>query len=85
MASSFGPEGPDLIPDAAEDPPSVFGVHARKIRGSKSSIVGRQHFTMGVVYGENFPPFQRHIKIVKVEGDGVAIYRKEVEIGLPLP
>ena len=41
MASSFGPEGPGSIPDAAKDPSSKFGVLARKIRGSESPVVGR--------------------------------------------
>ena len=41
MASSFGPEGPGSIPDAAKDPPSKCGVLARKIRGSESPVVGR--------------------------------------------
>ena len=36
---------------------------------------------MGVV-SKNFPPFQRHTKIVEVEMDDAAIYRREAEIGL---
>ena len=36
MASSFGPEDPGSIPDAAKDPPSACGLCARKIRGSES-------------------------------------------------
>ena len=67
MVSSFGPEGTGSIPNAAKDPPSKCGVLARKIRGSESPMVGRKQFTMGVVSGKNFPPFQRHIKIEEVD------------------
>ena len=37
---------------------------------------------MHVVSEENFPPLQEHIKIVEVEMDGAAIYRREAEIRL---
>ena len=67
MTSAFGPEGPGSISDTTKDPPSARGVRARKIRVSESSVVGRLQFTMGVVSGKNFPLFQRHIKIEKVD------------------
>ena len=35
---------------------------------------------MSIAFGENFLPFQRHIKIVEM--DGAAIYYTEAEIGL---
>ena len=57
MASGFGPEGPGSIPDGSKDPLSACGVRARKIRDSESPVVGRKQFTIGVVSGENFPPF----------------------------
>ena len=40
-ASSFRPEVPGWIPDAAEDSQSKCGVLPRKIRGSESPVVGR--------------------------------------------
>ena len=64
MASGIGSEGPGSIPDAARDPLSACGARARKFCGSESAVAGRLQFTMGVVSGGNFPPFQRHIKIV---------------------
>ena len=41
MALSFRFKGLGLIPDAAKDSPSACGLYARKIRGSKSPMVGR--------------------------------------------
>ena len=85
MASSFGPEGPSSIPDAAKDPSSKCGVLAHKIRGSESPVVGRQQFTMGIVSGKNFPPFQRHIKIEEVDDEWCChLSYNEAEIGLLL-
>ena len=69
LVSGFKPEGPGSIPDAAKDPPSACSLRAHKIYGSKSPMIGHYQFTMG----ENFPPFQRHIKIVEVEVDGVLL------------
>ena len=60
MASDFGQKG--LIPDAVKNPPIACDVRARKIGDSKGPVVGRQQFTMGFVSGENFSPFQRHVK-----------------------
>ena len=57
MASGFDQEGPGPIPGTVKDPPSTCGVRARKIVGSKSLVVGLLQFTMGIVTGENFPPF----------------------------
>ena len=59
-------------------------VSACKIRGSGSPVVVHQQFTMGVISGKNFPPFQRRIKIGEVVMDGAAIYRRKAEIGLLL-
>ena len=84
MVQGFGPEGLGSIPDAVKDPPSAYGVHAHKIHGSKSPMVSFQQFAVSVVSGENFPPFQRHIKIGEVEMDGAAIYCREVEVRLLL-
>ena len=39
MASDFEPEVPGSIPDTAKDPLSAYGVRARKIRGSESTVV----------------------------------------------
>ena len=64
--------------------PSACGVRDLKMRGFESPVVGRYQFTMGVVSGENFTPFYRQIKFMEVEIYGVAIYRREAEIGLLL-
>ena len=45
-------------------------------------MVDRLQITMGVVSRKNAPPFKRNIKIVEVEMDGAAFYRREAEIGL---
>ena len=55
MPSGFRQQSPGLIPDATKDLSSKCGVRAHKIRGSESPILGRQHFIMGVISGENFP------------------------------
>ena len=39
--SGFVSEGLGSIPDTAKDPPNACGVCARKIRSSKSPMVGR--------------------------------------------
>ena len=40
MMSCFKPKGPDLIPDAVKDPLSACSVHACKICGSESPVIG---------------------------------------------
>ena len=40
MALGFGLEGPASISDTTKDPPSARGVHARKICGPESHVVG---------------------------------------------
>ena len=75
MASDFSPEGPGLKPDAAKYPPSAFGVRACKI-----PVVGRQKFIMDAASGENFSPLP-DVKIVEVEKDDAAIYRREAKNG----
>ena len=82
MALGFGLKGQGLIPDAAKDPLSACSVCAHKICGSESPVVGLQQSTMGVVSGENFPPFERYTKFVEVEMDGADICLKEAEIEL---
>ena len=77
MTSGFAQEGPGSIPDVTKDPPSKCGVSARKIRGSERPVVGRQQFTMGVI----FLPCQRYIKIGEMEMDITAIDHQEAEIG----
>ena len=75
MGSGFEPVGPSQILDAQTH--RACGVLAHKIHGSENPAFGRYQFTMGVLSGENFSPFQRHIKIVNVEMDGAAICRIE--------
>ena len=43
------------FPGDMKDRPSANGVRSRKIRDSESTIVGRQHFSVGGVCEENFP------------------------------
>ena len=76
-ASGLKPEGPGSIPDAAKNPLSRCSVHTCKICGSESPVIGRQQFTIGV---GQFTIGCLHIKIEEM--DGVAIYRRESEIGL---
>ena len=71
MASDFGTKGSN--PDVTKDPPSACGVRARKIRGSEFPEVGHWQFAIDVISRRNFPPFQRHIKIMEVEMDVAAI------------
>ena len=55
MASDFGLEDPDSIPDATKNPQCACGLRSRKIRGSESPLVGQYQFTIVVVSEEKFP------------------------------
>ena len=85
MASGFGLEGPSSILDTAKDPPSACGVCARKIRRFRKSHGRSLAVYHGCCLWRQFPSFsEAYIKIVVVEMDAAAIYRRKAEIVLLL-